>query len=212
MSKPMRLDEFTRLPARARAFTVDGLSGLVDLVAEGAPVEQRWRRYQWYAADLAVNRGAARTIIVEQDGEPAIALPFTGWWACTATLIGAAWPARGFPARFEAGEAAFDALLGEFVRQAAALAIGPAEPRDRAIAGLLDAARRRHWTIRRRDAEAAPAIGGPLRDEAARDPIVAAALEHAAPPVDLCHWQIVRPGLAGWIARLRGAQRTTSRV
>jgi len=208
----MRLDDFTRLPARARAVTVDGLSGLVDIVADGAPAGQRLWRYQWYAADLAVNGGAARTIIVEQHGDPVIALPFTGWGRRVATLLGPAWPARGFPARFEADEAAFDALLHELGRQAAALAIGPGDANDRAIGGLLDAARRRCWTIRAHDAAPAPAIDAAFRDQAGSDAIVAAALDDAAPPAELGHWLIARPGIAGWFARLGRGQRTTSRV
>lgn len=208
----MRLDDFTRLPARARAVTVDGLSGLVDIVADGAPAEQRLWRYQWYAADLAVNGGAARTIIVEQDGDPVIALPFTGWHRRTAMLLGPAWPARGFPVRFEADESAFDALLQELGRQVAALTIGPCEACDRAIGGLLDAARRRHWTVIVRDVPSSVPIDAAFRETAGNDPAIADALLDAAPPVDLRQWLIVQPGLAGWLARLSPAQRTTSRV
>jgi len=208
----MRLDDFTRLPARARAVTVDGLSGLVDIVADGAPAEQQLRRYQWYAADLAIDGGAARTIVVEQDGDPVIAFPFTGWHRRIAMLLGPAWPARGFPARLEADEMAFDALLHELGRHVAALEIGPCDARDRALGGLLDAARRRHWKVVARDVPLAPPIAAVFRELAGKDAAIAAALADATPPADLRQWLIVRPGVAGWLARLSRAQRTTSRV
>ena len=192
--------------------TVDGLSALVDIVADGAPAEQRLWRYQWYAADLAINGGAARTIIVEQDGDPVIALPFTGWHRRTAMLLGPAWPARGFPARFEADEAAFDALLGELNRHVAALDIGPCDARDRAVGSLLDAARRRRWSVSADDTPLSPSIDAVFREAASHDPVIAGALSHAMPPAESCRWRIFRPGLAGRLARLGRAQRTTSRV
>src|SRR3546814_6775150 len=70
----MRLDAFTRLPAAARALTLDGLSGLIDTVAAEAVETHRFLRFQWYAAALAAYGGAARTIVVEREGDPVIAL------------------------------------------------------------------------------------------------------------------------------------------
>jgi hypothetical protein len=94
----------------------------------------------------------------------------------------------------------------------AALAIGPCEACDRAIGGLLDAARRRRWTAIAHDVPPPVPIDAAFREAAGNDPVIADALLDAAPPAGLRQWLIVRPGLAGWLARLSRAQRATSRV
>lgn len=97
MTKPMLLAEFTRLPSPTRASVLDGLSGAIDAVAEAAPAAQRFLRYQWYAAALEAYGGAARTIVVEDDDEPVIALPFVGvgpTLARVAMVPGCYWPFR----------------------------------------------------------------------------------------------------------------------
>ena len=75
MTKPMLLNEFTRLPPAMRATAFDGLSALIDAVAEQADEGYRFLRYQWFAASIAAYGGRARTLIVERDGYPVIALP-----------------------------------------------------------------------------------------------------------------------------------------
>ena len=65
MNKPMLLADFARLPPDTRAVAVDGLSGAIDRVAEGAPESHRFLRYQWFAAALVAYGGAARTIVVK---------------------------------------------------------------------------------------------------------------------------------------------------
>ncbi|HEU4959454.1 MAG TPA: GNAT family N-acetyltransferase [Sphingomonas sp.] len=148
MTKPMRLDEFTRLPAAARAVALDGLSGLIDAVAEGAPESHRFLRYQWYAAALAAYGGAARTIVVESEGEAVIALPIVAFGPARARLAavpGCYWPFRSFPARIEADDAAFDALLMALGREVNVLRIGPVYDDDPGLARLADAAAARGW-------------------------------------------------------------------
>lgn len=209
MSKPMRLDEFTRLPALARAVTVDGLSGLIDVVADQAEPRQRFLRYQWYAASLAIEPRATRTIIVESDGDPVIALPLAGVDTRIGSIPAEPWPFRGFPVRLEAGEAAFDALVQALGEQIAALAIGPADLHDRALAPLLDAARIRGWSVHERDCAMPerPAADDALWQHIAADAIIGDAL---AGEIDTCALRevlIVRPGLAGRIARFRWRRR-----
>jgi hypothetical protein len=217
MSKPMRLDEFTRLPARARAVTVDGLSGLIDVAAEGAPHDQHFLRYHWYAAALAAGRGAARTIIVECDGDPVIALPYGDFDRPIARLAGRDWPRRSFPARLEADDAAFDMLLRALGEQVRALAIGPSDSTDRPLMHLIAAARARRWTVVERACvpAASPARDGAFWHDATGDAIVAGALETVQPPAQPREWLLVRPGLSGAIARLGwrwAPYRSTSRV
>lgn len=150
MTKPMRLDDFTRLPAAARALVLDGLSGAIDTVAAGAPESHRFLRYQWYAAALAAYGGAARTIVVESEGEPVIALPIVAFGPARAGLAavpGCYWPFRSFPARLEADDAAFDALLAALGRAVNALRIGPVYDDDPGLARLIEAAAARGWAL-----------------------------------------------------------------
>src|SRR3546814_14917863 len=69
---------FTRLPAAARALTLDGLSGLIDTVAAEAVETHSFLRLQWYAAALAAYGGAARTIVVEREGDSVNGPPLLG--------------------------------------------------------------------------------------------------------------------------------------
>src|SRR5882757_5511476 len=100
MTKPIMLAEFTRLPPTMRAIVLDGLSGAIDMVAEVAPETHRFLRYQWFAAALAAYGGAARTILIEDDGDPVIALPMVRFGpgpARLAAVPGCYWPFRSFP-------------------------------------------------------------------------------------------------------------------
>src|SRR3546814_16033274 len=106
---------FTRLPAAARALTLDGLSGLIDTVAAEAVETHRFLRFQWYAAALAAYGGAARTIVVEREGDPVIALPMIATgprWLGMARVPGSSWPFRGFP---QHGRAACRERVGQYV-------------------------------------------------------------------------------------------------
>ena len=150
MTKPMLLSEFTRLPPVIRATAFEGLSALIDAVAEGAVESHRFLRYQWFAAALAAYGGRARTLIVERDGHPLIALPFAGFGpdvARLAAIPGCYWPFRGFPALADTSDAAFDVLVDRLAQEVNGLRVGPSYDGDPAVAGLVAAARRRGWRV-----------------------------------------------------------------
>ncbi|WP_236697430.1 GNAT family N-acetyltransferase [Sphingomonas sp. Leaf357] len=146
----MSLSEFERLPPATRAVALDGLSGLIDLVAESSPASHRFLRFQWFAAALSAYGGRARTIVVEADGEPVIALPMVGFGpgpARLAAVPGSYWPFRSFPASSSAGTDAYAALLGALGDEVNALRIGPVYDGDAAAAPLLAAARAGGWAV-----------------------------------------------------------------
>ncbi|MES2020589.1 MAG: GNAT family N-acetyltransferase [Pseudomonadota bacterium] len=150
MTKPMLLAEFTRLPSPTRASVLDGLSGAIDTVAEAAPVPQCFLRYQWYAAALEAYGGAARTIVVEDDDEAVIALPFVGVGpalARVAMVPGCYWPFRSFPMHARVAPRAVDALLDTLGRSVNALRIGPVCDGDASLAGVLERARAKGWAV-----------------------------------------------------------------
>lgn len=148
MTKPMLLAEFTRLPPASRACPLDGLSAAIDMVAQAAPASHRFLRYQYYAAALALHGGAARTMLVEYDGNAVIALPFvrTGPTAARLAMVpGVDTPFRGFPATVDAPDMAFDTLVDALAGELNALRIGPVARDDAPFAALRAAATRRGW-------------------------------------------------------------------
>ena len=148
MTKPMLLAEFTRLPPITRALVFDGLSGAIDLVAEAGPETHRFLRYQWFAAALSAYGGEARTLMVEHDEEPVIALPMVRFGPGTARLAavpGSYWPFRAFPASEAAGQGAFNALVDGLGREVNALRVGPICDGDPVLEPLLAAARAKGW-------------------------------------------------------------------
>lgn len=150
MTKPMLLADFTRLPSPTRAAVLDGLSGAIDAVAEGAPAAQRFLRYQWYAAALAAYGGAARTVLVEEDDEPVIALPLVAvgpTLARVAMVPGCYWPFRSFPMHAQIGARAVDALLDALGRSVNALRVGPVCDGDPSLEALRARARARGWAV-----------------------------------------------------------------
>lgn len=150
MNKPMLLSDFTRLPPAMRATAFDGLSALIDTVAERAVERHRFLRYQWFAAALAAYGDRARTLIVERDGDPLIALPFTGFGpeaARLAAIPGCYWPFRGFPAHADAPDTAFDVLVDRLGQEVNGLRVGPSYDGDPAVGGLVAAAKRRGWSV-----------------------------------------------------------------
>ena len=150
MTKPMLLNEFTRLPPAMRATAFDGLSALIDAVAEQADEGYRFLRYQWFAASIAAYGGRARTLIVERDGYPVIALPLAGFGpeaARLAAVPGCYWPFRGFPACADASDGAFDVLVDRLGQEVNGLRIGPSYDGDPSVGGLIAAARRRRWVV-----------------------------------------------------------------
>jgi CelD/BcsL family acetyltransferase involved in cellulose biosynthesis len=150
MTKPMLLSDFTRLPPVMRATAFDGLSALIDTVADGAVESRGFLRYQWFAAALAAYGGRARTLVVERDGHPVIALPFTRFGpdaAKLAAIPGCYWPFRGFPARADAPDAAFDVLVDRLGQEVNGLRVGPSYDGDPAVTALVAAAKRRGWGV-----------------------------------------------------------------
>jgi hypothetical protein len=150
MTKPMLLSEFTRLPPASRACPLDGLSAAIDFVAGAAPPSHRFLRYQYYAAALALHGGAARTMLVEHDGDPVIALPFVRTGPAAARLAsvpGVDMPFRGFPVAAEAPDTAYDTLIDALGGELNALRLGPIAEDDRVFAALRAAAMRRGWLV-----------------------------------------------------------------
>ncbi|WP_448663135.1 GNAT family N-acetyltransferase [Sphingomonas sp. CJ20] len=150
MTKPMPLDDFTRLPPAMTVEGVDGLAGAIDRVAERAAPSHRFLRYGWYAAALQAYGGAARTISVTRDGAPVAALPIVATgpaWLGLASVPGCYWPFRSFPVAEDAGVEAVDALLPMLARSVRALRVGPVYDGDPGLELLKAAARARGWAV-----------------------------------------------------------------
>ena len=148
MTKPMPLSAFTRLPPIARATMPAGLSAAIDQVAARAPASHCFLRFGWFAAALKAYGGDARTLMVEEDGRPVLALPLVATGPAVFrlwSLPGSYWPFRSFPVATYAGPAAFDAALDLLAREARAIRIGPVYDGDASAEPLLEAARARGW-------------------------------------------------------------------
>lgn len=106
--------------------------------------------------------GTARTMLVEHDGDPVIALPFVRIGPAAARLVtvpGVDAPFRGFPAAADAPDTAYDTLIVALGAELNALRIGPVAEGDAVFAALREAALRRGWLAVNR-ASAAPADDG----------------------------------------------------
>ncbi|RDE06932.1 GNAT family N-acetyltransferase [Sphingomonas aracearum] len=150
MTKPMRLEEFTRLRPLVRGQVVDGLSGLIDRVAAAAPPAYRFLRFQWFAAALAAYGGHARTVLVEAEGEPMAALPVVAVGPAVlrmGAVPGCYWPFRGFPVARHADPRVFAVLADTLAHEWRAVRLGPVQDGDPAAEGLLAAARDRGWAV-----------------------------------------------------------------
>jgi len=150
MTKPMPLDEFTRLPPALAVTCVDGLAGGIDAVADHAAPTHRFLRYGWFAAALKAYGGAARTLVVRREGEAVAALPLVRAgpaWLGLAAVPGCYWPFRSFPVREDAGVEAAETLLAGLARAARALRLGPVYDGDPALELLRSAARARGWAV-----------------------------------------------------------------
>ena len=146
----MFLADFQRLPPVARASVADGLATAIDTVATAAPPGHAFLRYGWYAAALAAYGGQARTVLVEEDGRPTLALPiatvgpaFLG----LATVPGCYWPFRSFPLAADAGDATLKAALATLAGTVTGLRIGPVCDDDAAAMPLIAAARASGWAV-----------------------------------------------------------------
>ncbi|MBW4331749.1 GNAT family N-acetyltransferase [Stakelama sp. CBK3Z-3] len=148
MTKPMPLADFKRLPPLHSVAMGEGLSGAIDPVAAAGPESRRFLRYAWFAAALCAYGGNARTAVVKREGEPVLALPMTNFGPTMlrfAEVPGCYWPFRGFPARDDAGQDAYAALLAALSSEINLLRIGPVYDDDPVLARLRDAAASQRW-------------------------------------------------------------------
>lgn len=145
----MRLADFDRIAPAVAVRAVDGLASATDRVAEAAPPTHRFLRYGWFAAALGAYGGHARTLMVDRDGLPVLALPIvrSGRMPGLAAVAGSYWPFRGFPARADADPEAFDTLLRALARELRVLRWGPVYDDDPVLRATLAAARRRGWAV-----------------------------------------------------------------
>lgn len=143
MTKPLSLAAFKRASPAVTVRVVEGLPGEIDRVAEAAAETHRFLRFGWFAAALAAYGGQARTVLVEEDGRPVLALPTVPWRFGVAQVPGSYWPFRSFPLALEASPAALAAALRAL--PATALRIGPVYDGDAAAEPLLRAARAAGW-------------------------------------------------------------------
>ena len=149
MAVPLRLDAFDRLLPVARAALVAGLDSRIDAVAARAAEGHRFLRYGWFAAAMAAYGGQARTLVVEQDGVPVVALPLVAVGPRAlglAAVPGSYWPFRSFPLALDAGEPALAAAVVTLGRHVRGLRIGPVHDGDPAADALVGAARAVGWT------------------------------------------------------------------
>lgn len=148
MSKPMLLADFVRLPPAIRGDVVEGLAAAIDVVAERAAPSHRFLRFGWYAAALAAYGGDARTLVVEEDAVPVLALPFVAVgprMMRIAAIPGSYWPFRSFGLALGASDGAFKIALSVLGRHLNGLRVGPVYDDDPAASALVAAARAQGW-------------------------------------------------------------------
>lgn len=146
----MFLADFQRLPPVARGSVAEGLAAAIDTVAAQAAPSHAFLRYGWYAAALGAYGGQARTLLVEEDGEPTLAMPLVSMgpaWLRAAAVPGSYWPFRSFPLAMHAGEATVKVALGTLAGAANVLRIGPVYDDDTAAMPLIAAARASGWAV-----------------------------------------------------------------
>lgn len=203
----MLLADFVRLSPLVRGQVVDGLSAAIDTVAGDAPESHRFLRYQWFAAGIAAHGGAARTIVIESDNQPVIALPLAeiSGTARLAAIPGGCAPFRSFPVSPMADAACYAALIEQIGQTANGLRIGPVAADDPAVAPLLETARARGWGIVDRAVE----TGGGEDDAFWRglisDPVLLKmlpALKMQKAAHDLREWLLLKPGIPALLGRL----------
>jgi CelD/BcsL family acetyltransferase involved in cellulose biosynthesis len=146
----MFLADFQRLPPVARASLADGLAAAIDTVAAAAAPGHAFLRYGWYAAALEAYGGHARTVLVEEDGVPTLALPIASVGPAflgLAAVPGSYWPFRSFPLAADAGDATLKAALATLAGTVNGLRIGPVYDDDAAAMPLIAMARASGWAV-----------------------------------------------------------------
>ena len=208
MTKPMSLAAFTRLSPAIRVTVVEGLSATIDGVAAAAPDSLRRFDYAWFSAALAASGGHARTLLVESDGTPVIALPVIGVGPDAAGLVmvpGPNAPGRGFPAVAEiADAAACAALIDRLGEIANGLRIGPVMQDDPFVLALVEEARAKGWAVldhavEKQTRPTDEAFWHALARDAAVDTIEAL---HRPDDMPRCEWLLLRPGIPALLGRL----------
>lgn len=140
-----------RSPSTTTAPTVrvvDGIAEAVDAVAADAIESHRFLRRQWYVAAVESYGGDARTLVVERDGRPVVALPLIGLGPKLLRMgqtPGSYWPFRSGPVAAGADAADFAMLLDGARRVTRGFRIGPIYDGDPLLAGLQAAAAKKGW-------------------------------------------------------------------
>ncbi len=146
----MLLADFARLPPVARGTVAAGLAAAIDTVAQRAGAGHAFLRYGWFAAALTAYGGEARTLLVEEDGEPTLAMPLVDAGPRLlrmAAVPGSYWPFRSFPLATDAGEATLKAALATLAGTVNVLRIGPVYDDDAAAMPLIAMARASGWAV-----------------------------------------------------------------
>ena len=148
MTKPVPASAFARRSPAVETRVIDGLPRAIDAVAEAAASSHHFLRHGWFAAALAAYGGSARTLVVDDGGVPALALPFVPLgpaWLRAAQVPGCYWPFRSAPLADHARNEVADAALAMLRRGVRALRIGPVYDGDPALEALRAAAARAGW-------------------------------------------------------------------
>ena len=137
-----------RTPAAPTVRIVDGIADAIDAVAGDAAATHRFLRRQWYVAAVDSYGGQARTLMVERDGRPVLALPLIGLGPGPLRMgqvPGCYWPFRSAPVAADADDADFAALLDGARRATHGFRIGPIYDGDPLLAGLQAVAETKGW-------------------------------------------------------------------
>ncbi|KQN19366.1 hypothetical protein ASE86_12800 [Sphingomonas sp. Leaf33] len=148
MTKPVPPADFLRPSPVCTVRTEYGLPQAIDRVAERAAQTHRFLRRQWFQAAVDSYGGVPRTIVVERDGAPILALPIVSAGPRPVKLVqipGAYWPFRSFPVREATLGATYGLALREMAAQANVLRIGPVYDDDASAMPLIAAARAAGW-------------------------------------------------------------------
>ncbi len=142
----MLLADFVRLPPTVRGDVVEGLAAAIDIVATHGAPSHRFLRFGWYAAALAAYGGAARTLVVEEDGAPVVTLPFVAHRRFgIAAVPGCRWPCRSFGVALGTSDAALRIAVVTLGGQINGLRLGPVRDDDPAVIAMVAAARVQGW-------------------------------------------------------------------
>ncbi len=147
LSPPVTVAPLVRAPA---VRIVDGIADAVDAVAVVAAETHRFLRRQWFVAAIDSYGGTARTVTVERDGRPVVALPLVGLGPAMLGLRqvpGCYWPFRSGPVAQDAQPADFAALLDGIRREARGVRIGPVYDGDPLLEGMQAAATAAGWRV-----------------------------------------------------------------